>query len=102
MSDLVGNPEDRFSRVAAHNVHNVFLFLQAVILARCTGAITVSSIKTLKNLLGTNPEWLEPAPHVGPVHDGGFLGLEVSLISIQNSSLSQYLLANFQNVCRSY
>ena len=57
-------------------------WLQAVILARCTGAITVSSIKTLKNLLGTNPEWLEPAPHVGPVHDGGFLGLEVPQTSM--------------------
>ena len=53
---------------------------EAVILARCTGAVTVSSIKTLKNLLGTNPEWFEPAPHVGPVHDGGFLGLEVLYI----------------------
>ena len=50
-----------------------------MILARCTGAVTVSSIKTLKNLLGNNPEWLEPAPHVGPVHDGGFVGLEVWL-----------------------
>ncbi|KAJ8304032.1 hypothetical protein KUTeg_017615 [Tegillarca granosa] len=50
---------------------------QTIILARSTGAITLSSVKTLKNLLGNSPEWFEPAPRVTPVHDGGFLGLEV-------------------------
>ncbi|XP_053405478.1 NBAS subunit of NRZ tethering complex-like [Mercenaria mercenaria] len=50
---------------------------EAVILGRGTGAVTVSSISTLKNLLGNQPEWFEPAPRLSEVHDGGFLGLEV-------------------------
>jgi hypothetical protein len=54
--------------------------LQAVILARGSGAVTVSCIKTLKNLLGNQPEWFEPAPCLSSVHNGGFLGLEVRLI----------------------
>ncbi|KAL5004597.1 hypothetical protein ScPMuIL_018053 [Solemya velum] len=49
----------------------------AIILARASGAVTVSSVRTLENLLGTSPEWFEPAPRVTVVHDGGFLGLEV-------------------------
>jgi hypothetical protein len=56
--------------------------LQAVILGRGTGAVTVSSIKTLKNLLGNQPEWFEPAPRLSEVHDGGFLGLEVKFLVI--------------------
>lgn len=54
--------------------------LQAVILARGTGSVTVSSIKTLNNLLGNQPEWFEPAPRISGVHDGGFLGLEVGYL----------------------
>ena len=54
-------------------------FLQALILARCSGAVTVSSLKTLKNLLGSSPEWFEPSPRVAQAHDGGFLGLEVNV-----------------------
>lgn len=50
---------------------------EAVILARGTGAVTVSSVKTLTNLLGKQPEWFEPAPRLSAVHNGGFLGLEV-------------------------
>ena len=57
------------------------IILQAVILGRGTGAVTVSSIKTLKNLLGNQPEWFEPAPRLSEVHDGGFLGLEVNLVT---------------------
>ncbi|XP_021365609.1 neuroblastoma-amplified sequence-like [Mizuhopecten yessoensis] len=50
---------------------------EAVTLSRGTGAVTVSSASTLKNLLGTSPEWFEPSSRVTAVHDGGFLGLEV-------------------------
>ncbi|XP_052794949.1 NBAS subunit of NRZ tethering complex-like [Mya arenaria] len=50
---------------------------EALILARGTGAVTVSSVKTLANLLGKQPEWFEPAPRLTEVHNGGFLGLEV-------------------------
>nr|XP_056712438.1 NBAS subunit of NRZ tethering complex [Euleptes europaea] len=48
----------------------------AVILARCSGALTVSSMKTLKNLLGKSCEWFESSPQVTSAHDGGFLCLE--------------------------
>lgn len=50
---------------------------QSLILSRCTGAVSVSSTKTLKNLLGTSPEWFEPSSRVTGVHHNGFLGLEV-------------------------
>ncbi|XP_066561749.1 NBAS subunit of NRZ tethering complex [Amia ocellicauda] len=51
----------------------------AVILARCSGSLTVSSIKTLKNLLGKSCEWFEPSPQVTAAHDGGFLSLECEI-----------------------
>ncbi|XP_036729104.1 neuroblastoma-amplified sequence isoform X1 [Balaenoptera musculus] len=51
----------------------------AVILARCSGALTVSSVKTLKNLLGKSCEWFEPSPQVTATHDGGFLILECEI-----------------------
>ncbi|XP_042637798.1 neuroblastoma-amplified sequence [Orycteropus afer afer] len=51
----------------------------AVTLARCSGALTVSSVKTLKNLLGRSCEWFEPSPQVTATHDGGFLTLECEI-----------------------
>ncbi|XP_069925849.1 NBAS subunit of NRZ tethering complex isoform X1 [Oryctolagus cuniculus] len=51
----------------------------AVTLARCSGALTVSSVKTLKNLLGKSCEWFEPSPQVTAIHDGGFLSLECEI-----------------------
>uniref|UniRef100_A0A674I681 NBAS subunit of NRZ tethering complex n=1 Tax=Terrapene triunguis TaxID=2587831 RepID=A0A674I681_9SAUR len=51
----------------------------AVILARCSGALTVSSVKTLKNLLGKSCEWFENSPQVTSTHDGGFLSLECEI-----------------------
>ena len=57
----------------------------AVILARCSGALTVSSVKTLKNLLGKSCEWFEPSPQVTATHDGGFLILEVMLSLLKQS-----------------
>ncbi|XP_039190737.1 neuroblastoma-amplified sequence isoform X2 [Crotalus tigris] len=48
----------------------------SVILARCSGALTVSSVKNLKNLLGKSCEWFESSPQVTSAHDGGFLCLE--------------------------
>ncbi|KAM9354661.1 LOW QUALITY PROTEIN: NBAS subunit of NRZ tethering complex [Pholidichthys leucotaenia] len=47
-----------------------------LILARCSGSVTVSSVKTLQNLLGKSCEWFEPSPQVTAAHDGGFLSLE--------------------------
>ncbi|XP_055491305.1 NBAS subunit of NRZ tethering complex [Leucoraja erinacea] len=47
-----------------------------VILSRCSGALTVSSVKTLKNLLGQSCEWFEPSPQVTAAHDGSFMTLE--------------------------
>ncbi|XP_047378321.1 NBAS subunit of NRZ tethering complex [Sciurus carolinensis] len=51
----------------------------AVTLARCSGALTVSSVRTLKNLLGKSCEWFEPSPQVTAAHDGGFLSLECEI-----------------------
>ncbi|XP_072559088.1 NBAS subunit of NRZ tethering complex isoform X2 [Paramormyrops kingsleyae] len=48
----------------------------AVILARCSGSLTVSSVHSLRNLLGQSCEWFEPSPMVTAAHDGGFLSLE--------------------------
>uniref|UniRef100_A0A8C2ZUS6 NBAS subunit of NRZ tethering complex n=1 Tax=Cyclopterus lumpus TaxID=8103 RepID=A0A8C2ZUS6_CYCLU len=47
-----------------------------LILARCSGSVTVSSVRTLRNLLGKSCEWFEPPPRVTAAHDGGFLSLE--------------------------
>lgn len=54
----------------------------AVTLARCSGALTVSSSKSLKNLLGKSCEWFEPSPQVTATHDGGFLSLEVRFLPV--------------------
>uniref|UniRef100_A0A803XU25 NBAS subunit of NRZ tethering complex n=1 Tax=Meleagris gallopavo TaxID=9103 RepID=A0A803XU25_MELGA len=51
----------------------------SVILARCSGALTVSSVKTLRNLLGRSCEWFESSPQVTSAHDGGFLSLECEI-----------------------
>ncbi|XP_036003420.1 neuroblastoma-amplified sequence isoform X2 [Fundulus heteroclitus] len=47
-----------------------------LILARCSGSVTVSSVRTLRNLLGKSCEWFEPSPRVTAAHEGGFLSLE--------------------------
>ncbi|XP_051908566.1 NBAS subunit of NRZ tethering complex isoform X1 [Hippocampus zosterae] len=47
-----------------------------LILARCSGAVTVSSIRNLRNLLGKSCEWFEPSPRVTAARHGGFLSLE--------------------------
>ncbi|KAF7663790.1 hypothetical protein LDENG_00200150 [Lucifuga dentata] len=47
-----------------------------LILARCSGSVTVSSVRTLRNLLGKSCEWFETSPRVTAAHDGGFLSLE--------------------------
>ncbi|KAK3595169.1 hypothetical protein CHS0354_002768 [Potamilus streckersoni] len=79
--DFVENPQIRKhfkDLVPSKNLIDVnWWSSEAVILARCSGAVTVSSKYTLKNLLGTSPEWFEPSPQVSAVHYGGFLGLEV-------------------------
>ncbi|CAL4164619.1 unnamed protein product [Meganyctiphanes norvegica] len=49
----------------------------AVILGRFSGAVTVSSVNSLRNLLGESPEFFEGVPQLSEGHDRGFLGLEV-------------------------
>ncbi|XP_071535636.1 NBAS subunit of NRZ tethering complex-like [Panulirus ornatus] len=49
----------------------------SVILARYSGAVTVSSVNSLRNLLGESPEFLEGVPQISEAYDRGFLGLEV-------------------------
>ncbi|CAH1796434.1 unnamed protein product [Owenia fusiformis] len=48
----------------------------SLIFARCSGAISVASIETLNNILGTSPEWFEPGPQISMAHDNNFLSLE--------------------------
>ncbi|XP_077988543.1 NBAS subunit of NRZ tethering complex-like [Glandiceps talaboti] len=60
-----------------HNLIDVnFWTNEALILARCSGSLTVSSVKTLQNLLGDSCEWFEPCCRVTARHGKGFLGLE--------------------------
>ncbi|XP_026175129.1 NBAS subunit of NRZ tethering complex isoform X3 [Mastacembelus armatus] len=54
-----------------------------LILARCSGSVTVSSVRTLRNLLGKSCEWFEPSPRVTAAHDGGFLSLECEVRQAQ-------------------
>ncbi|KAK1888597.1 Neuroblastoma-amplified sequence [Dissostichus eleginoides] len=50
-----------------------------LILARCSGSVTVSSVRTLRNLLGKSCEWFEPSPRVTAAHEVVFLSLEVDV-----------------------
>lgn len=59
---------------------------QALILARCSGSLTVSSVRSLSNLLGKSCEWFEPSPRVTSAHDGGFLSLECEIKLAQKRS----------------
>ncbi|XP_062857972.1 NBAS subunit of NRZ tethering complex [Trichomycterus rosablanca] len=59
---------------------------QALILARCSGSLTVSSVRALTNLLGKSCEWFEPSPRVTSAHDGGFLSLECEIKLAQKRS----------------
>uniref|UniRef100_A0A3P8UP13 NBAS subunit of NRZ tethering complex n=1 Tax=Cynoglossus semilaevis TaxID=244447 RepID=A0A3P8UP13_CYNSE len=54
-----------------------------LIMARCSGSVTVSSVRTLRNLLGKSCEWFEPSPRVTAAHDGGFLSLECEVKLVQ-------------------
>uniref|UniRef100_A0A8C4QLG4 Uncharacterized protein n=1 Tax=Eptatretus burgeri TaxID=7764 RepID=A0A8C4QLG4_EPTBU len=51
----------------------------ALILVRCSGALTISSCVDLQNLLGRSCEWFEPSPAISAAFDGGFLTLEVRI-----------------------
>ncbi|XP_076101260.1 NBAS subunit of NRZ tethering complex-like [Mytilus galloprovincialis] len=70
---------------------------KSLILSRCTGAVTVSSTKTLKNLLGTSPEWFEPSSRVTGVHHDGFLGLEVECVFPQKRRLGDTSEEEFED-----
>lgn len=50
-------------------------------MARGNGAVVVSSVESLQNLLGLSPEWFEPMPAVTGCTEGSFLGLEVGATS---------------------
>ncbi|ESP01249.1 hypothetical protein LOTGIDRAFT_212786 [Lottia gigantea] len=67
---------------------------KAVILARCTGALTISSVETLENLLGTLPEWFSPCLKLSQTLEGEFLILECEYKlpsrSILDTSTDQY------------
>ncbi|GFN79688.1 neuroblastoma-amplified sequence-like [Plakobranchus ocellatus] len=50
-----------------------------LILARCTGAVSVVSSEDLYNMLGKSPEWYEPSPQITQALNGGFLGMECEI-----------------------
>lgn len=53
------------------------IFSKAIIVARYSGSISVCSMKNLKNLLGTSPEFLAGQPQICELHpDRGFLCLD--------------------------
>uniref|UniRef100_A0A3Q3K2P3 Neuroblastoma-amplified sequence N-terminal domain-containing protein n=1 Tax=Monopterus albus TaxID=43700 RepID=A0A3Q3K2P3_MONAL len=54
-----------------------------LILARCSGSVTVSSVRTLRNLLGKSCEWFEPSPRLTTAYDGGFISLECEVKQAQ-------------------
>ncbi|KAK5903681.1 hypothetical protein CgunFtcFv8_007438 [Champsocephalus gunnari] len=58
-----------------------------LILARCSGSVTVSSVRTLRSLLGKSCEWFEPSPRVTAAHEVGFLSLEYQESSTRSKSL---------------
>lgn len=48
----------------------------SIILARCSGAVSVCDVGDLRNKLGSAAEFFEGSPRVSPAFDGTFLGLE--------------------------
>ncbi|XP_041464544.1 neuroblastoma-amplified sequence-like [Lytechinus variegatus] len=55
---------------------------EAIILARCSGAVAVCSVANLSNLLGTSCEWLAPAPRVTLASEKGFMALDCESRSV--------------------
>lgn len=71
-----------------------------LILARCSGSVTVSSVRTLRNLLGKSCEWFEPSPRVTAAHDGGFLSLEVNVrVGVCGGIKAQDAFLNHRMMC---
>lgn len=48
----------------------------SLILARCSGAVTVCATADLRNKLGSSAEFFEGSPRISPAFDSTFLGLE--------------------------
>ncbi|XP_012940751.1 neuroblastoma-amplified sequence [Aplysia californica] len=78
--DFIGNPSKskRMKDLVPHKqlIDVNFWSETLLILARCTGAVSVVSPEELRNRLGKSPEWFEPSPQVTQAQNGGFLGLE--------------------------
>lgn len=78
--------------------------LQALIIARYSGAVTVCSITNLENLLGTSPEFLSCQPQIAAFSKGGgFLCLdcETRVLSIKrniDSSADEQIAGNI-SIC---
>ena len=59
---------------------------QSVILARCSGAVSVCGIDDLNNKLGSSAEFFDGSPRIGPCYDKTFLGLECE-VKVQRKRL---------------
>ncbi|KAF3849779.1 hypothetical protein F7725_019498 [Dissostichus mawsoni] len=62
-----------------------------LILVRCSGSVTVSSVRTLRNLLGKSCEWFEPSPRVTAAHEVVFLSLEVESLEVERTDEAMQL-----------
>ncbi|KAK4028880.1 hypothetical protein OUZ56_021899 [Daphnia magna] len=51
----------------------------SLILARCSGAVSVCAVSDLRNKLGSSAEFFEGSPRVSPAFDSTFLGLECEM-----------------------
>ncbi|TSL47624.1 Neuroblastoma-amplified sequence [Bagarius yarrelli] len=84
--DVLASQRRGFFRMPAFRLFSKQNNEQALILARSSGSLTVSSVRTLTNLLGKSCEWFEPSPRVTSAHDGGFLSLECEIKVAQKRS----------------
>ena len=58
----------------------------SLILARCSGAVSVCTASDLRNKLGSSAEFFEGPPRISPAFDGTFLGLECE-VKVQRKRL---------------
>lgn len=58
----------------------------SIILARCSGAVSVCAAANLRNKLGSSAEFFEGSPRISPAFDSTFLGLECE-VKVQRKRL---------------
>lgn len=69
-----------------HPIDLTWWSADSIILARCSGAVSVCEIADLRNKLGSSAEFFDGSPRVGPAFNNTFLGLECE-VKIQRKRL---------------